>query len=206
VIASALAAALNHVLAQHDWARARLAQHAGCTLELATGGPAMRFAIDTNGCLHAASAPPETEAEAEPDARIALRPATLLMLPLRGREVFRDARTSGDAELINTLFHLAGNLEWDVEADLARVFGQGEFGNIAAVRMTRGAAQLRGWAVQGTSGLQRSLAEYLTQETDLLPARAEVDAWLAEVDRLRDDGDRLEARLGLLEQRKEPSA
>jgi len=45
------------------------------------------------------------------------------------------------------------------------------------------------------------MGEYLTEESRDLPARPEVEDWIAQVDRLREDADRLEARLALLERR-----
>jgi ubiquinone biosynthesis protein UbiJ len=42
------------------------------------------------------------------------------------------------------------------------------------------------------------MGEYLTEESRDLPAPPEVEAWVEQVDRLREDADRLEARLALL--------
>ena len=45
------------------------------------------------------------------------------------------------------------------------------------------------------------MAEYLTEESRDLPARPEVELLLEGIDRLREDVDRFEARLALLERR-----
>lgn len=202
---AALAATLNHVLARNAWARDALARHAGDTLELALAGLSPRLAVDEAGWMRGAEAAAPAPSDGtpsdpagghprEPTARVEIDPALLLALPLRGRDALRDARTSGDDAFLHTLFHLAGHLEWDVEADLARLFG-----DIAAARLTRDAARLRAWSTQAARGVERSLGEYLTQEIDALPARDDIETWLAGVDRLRDDCARLEARLALLE-------
>jgi ubiquinone biosynthesis protein UbiJ len=48
------------------------------------------------------------------------------------------------------------------------------------------------------------MAEYLTEESRDLPTRIEVDEFLADVDRLREATDRLEARLAALEKPRGP--
>ena len=45
----------------------------------------------------------------------------------------------------------------------------------------------------------RNTAEYLTEESRDLPVRIEVEEFLADVDRLRESVDRLEARIGVAE-------
>jgi ubiquinone biosynthesis protein UbiJ len=46
-----------------------------------------------------------------------------------------------------------------------------------------------------------NLSEYLTEEARLLPHRFEVEDFLGEVDVLRDDCERLAARISLLEKK-----
>ena len=48
------------------------------------------------------------------------------------------------------------------------------------------------------STLEKDLGEYLQEELRLLPVRIEIDAFLAAVDSLRDDSERLQARFDRL--------
>ncbi|HEV2213569.1 MAG TPA: sterol-binding protein, partial [Gammaproteobacteria bacterium] len=52
-----------------------------------------------------------------------------------------------------------------------------------------------GWGRDAANRLSKDLAEYLQYESRDLPPRHEVDDFLTGVDRLRDDAERLAARL-----------
>lgn len=102
----------------------------------------------------------------------------------------------GDGGLVLRLRQWLRRWELDVEEPLSRWIGDS------------GARSLgRGWEAIGEqlSRLHLSrgqdLAEYLTEETRLLPPRPLVELFLDETDRLRADCDRLEARLRRLEER-----
>jgi len=51
------------------------------------------------------------------------------------------------------------------------------------------------WGLQTALSLQDNLGEYLKYETNSVPARFEIDQFQREVDTLRDDVERLEARI-----------
>lgn len=85
----------------------------------------------------------------------------------------------------------ASGLDW--EALLARLTTDG-FAAAMRRQFNRGSRWLR----QRREAWQADLGAYLQDETATLPARAEVEAWLTEVDTLRDDVARLQARLDLL--------
>lgn len=103
-------------------------------------------------------------------------------------------RVSGDAALAQRFQQLLAEAEFDWEARLARVLG-----DAPAHQLARAGRGLYGWAREAVAALGDSLAEYLREESALLPRRAEVEAFLREVDVLRDDVARLEARLARLE-------
>ena len=54
------------------------------------------------------------------------------------------------------------------------------------------------WSRRNARILQDDLGEYLTEERRLLPTRFEFDEWREEVETLRDDIERLEARINQL--------
>lgn len=113
-------------------------------------------------------------------------------------EVLRrgDVRIEGDAELAQRFRELALLLRPDVEEELARLLG-----DTAAHRLWRAAQLMLGFGRRAADTAVRNVAEYLAHERGDLVPRAEADQFLAGVDRLREDADRLEARLALLEAR-----
>lgn len=113
------------------------------------------------------------------------------------RQVFTDGRISvhGDVALAHRLQRILQQLEPDWEAGLADAIG-GVPAHFLARRFRQG---LR-WSREARAALSRNLEEYLQEESDSLPARAEAEARFEDIDRLRLDGDRLEARVRLLEQ------
>lgn len=187
-LAEAAAAAINHLLAPADWAREALRGHAGQVVVLALPPLEVALAVTPEGFAAPASLP------AAPDLRIELPPAAALRALGGGATVSALSRIDGDAAFGATLRHLAHNLRWDFEEDLAKMVGD--------VAAHRGAALLRALArLPGATAARLSAAgaEYATEEARLLPPSAEVQAWMSEVDRLRDDLARLEARLARLD-------
>jgi ubiquinone biosynthesis protein UbiJ len=56
-----------------------------------------------------------------------------------------------------------------------------------------------GFAQRAASTFTQNLSEYLQEEGRDVPSRTEADEFIADVDRLRDDVDRIEARIVMLE-------
>ncbi|MCB1903235.1 MAG: sterol-binding protein, partial [Gammaproteobacteria bacterium] len=54
---------------------------------------------------------------------------------------------------------------------------------------------VRNWGTSSSTSLKLDLKEYLQEELRLLPGRLEVETFLGNVDVLRDDVERLQARL-----------
>ena len=100
---------------------------------------------------------------------------------------------SGDTDFATVLNHIWRNLRWDIEEDLARVFG-----DIAAHRMVRAGKTLEEWRAQSFESITRSFAEYWTEERPLIAHARDIESFNRDVDRLRDDVARLEKRIELL--------
>jgi ubiquinone biosynthesis protein UbiJ len=179
------AAALNRLLEQESWARERLAPFAGETVELrAPALPSLRFTIVAQGGLA-----PAAEGT-EPSLTVVLGPDSLPALA-RGQEHFmHSVHVSGNAKLASEVLMLVRHLRWDAEEDLARIFG-----DVAAHRMAGAAGGLLAWHADAAKRLTESAIDYLVAERRWLVARAEHEALAADVARLRDDIERLEARL-----------
>jgi ubiquinone biosynthesis protein UbiJ len=134
---------------------------------------------------------------AEPDTVIAGSPLSLLALLREDpAAVIRrgDVAISGDGELAARFQELLQLLRPDLEAGLASVLG-----DIPA----HGAGQLLRKALDyGRSSLgtaATNVGEYLAHEKRVLVPRAEAEQYLQQVDALREQADRLAARVAALE-------
>jgi ubiquinone biosynthesis protein UbiJ len=180
-------AAINHVLGQAAWAREKLMPFAGHAAQIKLPPFEAAFLITTDGSI---SAPPP---EAELEVSISL-PATTPLLALQGKDaVMRAARIEGSAEFAQALGFVIRNLRWDAEEDLSRLVG-----DVAAHRIVKGGKEFAAWQQQAAQNFAANLAEYFTEEQPLIAKQADIAAFSADIDRLRDDVARLEKRLALL--------
>jgi len=107
-----------------------------------------------------------------------------------------DVAISGDTQLAHHFSQFMKRLEIDWEEQLSKLTGDvvaHEVGNIV-----RGLGE---WGRDQLTTSRLNLQEYLTEELRLLPTRCEVEGFLSDVDQLRDDLGRLEARIGRLQQK-----
>ena len=95
----------------------------------------------------------------------------------------------GDAEIAEGFQRLFEAARPDFEEELSRVTG-----DVAAHRLA-GSPRCRWLRERARDTLARNVAEYLTEESRDLPVRLEVEEFLADVDRLREAIDRLDARI-----------
>ncbi|MQA23472.1 ubiquinone biosynthesis accessory factor UbiJ [Rugamonas rivuli] len=188
--AAPASAAINHLLAQEPWARAELQRHAGKIAAIDTGAVVLRLRVTADGMLEAAPA--------EEPARVTIR-VKLSDLPLiaQNRErAFSYVQIEGDAEFANAISNLSKSLRWEAEHDLEKVVGP-----IAAVRMVSGARAAFETIKTGHQKLAENVAEFLLDEKPVLIRPQVVEAFSADVVRLRDDVERAAKRLTRLEQK-----
>lgn len=192
--ADVLLRGLNALLRREPWACERLAAHAGKSLRLTAGEPwTLRCAIASDGTLLAC------DRAVVPDVVLSIPPERRRELPGAWRDqglagVTGLAHIQGDAGLAHLVSDLARGLRWDVEDDLSRVVG-----DVAAVRLTRGARELAGGLRQAASRAQDNLTEYLGEESGLGVREADFQAWAADRQALESRLERLDARLRRLE-------
>lgn len=182
-------AAINHLLADEAWARASLQRHAGKIAVIDTGHLALRLRVAADGLLEAAA----LDAVARVTIHVKL---TDLPLIAQNRErAFSYVRIEGDAEFANTISQLSRGLRWEPEHDLERLFGP-----IGAQRLAGGARGVVASVNTAGRRLAENLAEFLVEERPVLIRPGEVDAFGADVVRLRDDVERTAKRIARLEQ------
>jgi ubiquinone biosynthesis protein UbiJ len=190
-----LEAILNRNVADSRRAQALARQLDGRVMSLVVEGTPVTIFLRAEGGRLALT--PRHDGAA--DTSISGTPIALLALAgpsgegaLRGGGV----RIEGDAEVAQRFRELLGETRPDFEEELSRVVG-----DVAARRIANVAHDLIEWGRRASGSFAGSVAEYLQEEGRDLPSRTEVEEFLGGVDRLRDDAERLEARLVRLESR-----
>lgn len=184
-----IVASINHLLAQEAWARQNLSLHAGKVACFDAGHLALRLLVTADGMV--AAAPAEQAAA----VTIRLRLADLPLIAQNRARAFSYVKIEGDAEFANAISALSQSLRWEAEHDLEKLIGP-----IAAVRVAAGARSAVEALRSGQQKLAENVAEFLTEESGVLLRPATVQAFGADVARLRDDVERAAKRLARLEQ------
>lgn len=105
----------------------------------------------------------------------------------------RDLEIRGDTELAQKFRELALLLRPDLEETLSELIG-----DVAAHRIGRFGRMAWGWTRKAAVTAAENVAEYLGHEKRDLVPRNEGEQFLRDVDALRENVDRLEARIALL--------
>jgi ubiquinone biosynthesis accessory factor UbiJ len=151
-----------------------------------------RFIVESTGETLSVTRDATVTAEAE----LAGGPLSLMALVRSNPEdVLQrgDVQIRGDAQLAQRFRELAMLLRPDIEEELSQVIG-----DVPAHQIGRFARAALGWGQKAAQTTVRNVAEYLAHERQHLVPRAEGDQLLKGVDRLREDVDRMEARIGVL--------
>lgn len=100
----------------------------------------------------------------------------------------------GDAELLHRFTRLIARIGFDPAELIAKFTGDG-----AAQRLVGGLKDLFGWGSQSARTLGLNTAEYLREETYDLARKIDAEEWSQSIETLRDDVERLDARVKRLE-------
>ena len=174
---------LNHLLDAEPWARLRLAPFAGETVELrAPLLPTLRLRILAGGTVEPGGA--------EPGLTMTLKPGLLAALARGEEHAMRSVDVEGDAKLAAEVLVLARHLRWDAEEDLSRLVG-----DVAAHRLADAGRAFAAWHLDAAQRLTAAVADYVTEEKQLLARRADLAALGDSVARLRDAVARLDKRV-----------
>ena len=199
---------LNRGLPRSPRAQQLCAELAGRSVTVAITGSSRRIVVESTGLslkLRTVSAgspvsPSDAtisgESPASPDATISGGPFSLLALSgAEPESVLQrgDVRIDGDAELAQRFRELALLLRPDLEEELSLLVG-----DVPAHQLGRFARAAFAWTRKAASTTVRNAAEYLGHERRDLVPRSEADQFLQGVDTLREDVDRLAARIDLL--------
>jgi ubiquinone biosynthesis protein UbiJ len=148
--------------------------------------------------IHSDSVELSTAMPAEPDIVIS---GSLLALTRTlgdgGEEAIRDGSLElvGDAHKARAFQQLLAFARPDIEEELASWIG-----GPAAHALGRAAKSVETWARDARSTMGANVREYLQEESRDLPTRYEVERFAKKVNALRDDAERIAARIERLEE------
>jgi len=185
-MARAVQAAGNRLLAMDADTAARLAEFEGRTVAFHLEGPEIWLYLTPEGR--------GLKVSAQGQAETTLRgtPGALFASAVSDPEQRAAGRIhiEGDAHLGQAFERLARRLKPDWEEPLARAFG-----DVVGPRIARALRGGVAWTRDAGVSVAEQFSEYLREESRHLVSRPEMDAFLAEVDELRDAVERLQARI-----------
>lgn len=184
--------AANHVLARSPWALQRLQPFSGGAFRIDASPVCLDAAIAPDGLLVAKSE------DTPPEVTLSLSLSEIPSLLSQGMDkLISRVRIEGNVEFAETLGFVFRNLNWDIEEDLSKVFG-----DIIARRITTTASELHAAQKRSVAAVQGNIAEYLTEESKLIAPRIALNTWRDEVASLRDAVARLDKRIERLSRKR----
>ncbi|MFG0408724.1 SCP2 domain-containing protein [Pseudomonas sp. FYR_11] len=181
---------LNRVLRMDSTAPPRLGALAGKVIEIDCRQPALQVFIlpDEEGLMLAA------HWQGEVDCSLRAPAGSLVQLAVAKDKTgvlhSPQVELHGDSAALLDLFGVLQDLELDWEHELQRWLGP------VATALLAGHIRLRArWTRQGLARFSQHLSEYLAEESRTLVGKREAEAAFSELDALKLDTERLEARL-----------
>lgn len=193
MLTQAIAQAVNHAMHQEGWPLDRLKPLAGRCARFTIPPFDLALIVAESGELAPA------QADSVPDATVSLTPPLALRIAAGDEAAYAEVRVTGDSDVAEALLYVAKHLRWDAEEDLSRVLG-----DVAGRRVAQTGRDFLRWQAQAALNLARAFSEYWTEERPLIARAADVKSFVSEVDRLRDDVERLEKRIARFQARRNP--
>lgn len=175
---------LNHLLHQQPWARDQLCRYAGKSFRLAVPPITLDLCIDNNGEFI-----PRPE-NATLEAMLSLPAAAALRFALSGKLDASQLNITGDTDLAQGVGHILRNLSWDMEEDLSRVMG-----DVPAHTLMNFGKKIFAEGQRKMESVAGMFAEFWQEEDPLIVKRRHLETFAADVDKLRDDTERLAKRI-----------
>ena len=188
-----ITAMINRQIAAKTPARELCEELADRTLAVRVDNTALSvYLVVSGGALQIATTPVD-----DPDVIITGSLISLARLAgPAGEDLIRDGAVEivGDAVVAQRFQKLLRYGRPDLEEELSAVVG-----DVAAHGIGEFARSFSDWGRQAGDTMRQNLGEYLQEETQVAPSRYEVNAFRDEVEILRDDVARFDARLKKLE-------
>jgi len=193
-IASTLETAVNRYLSLDPATGPRLGKLGGRIIALELRG------LDVTICLriHAAGISILDSTDTAPDTILRGTPFGMLRLGLGGNPVSTlfsgTVEIEGDVDTGQAFQSLLDDMDIDWEEQLSALTG-----DIIAHQLGNTARTASAWLVHGRSTLEKDLSEYLQEELRVVPTHIEIENFIADVDRIGMDLDRIAARIRRLQ-------
>ncbi len=180
-------ALVNHLIQQNPELQAALAGFGGRVFLLQAAAWSMQAQVDEAGFLRESNEAPETT--------LAFHTSAMQKIAQGHTPGVADVTVSGDHGLGMALLPLLGGLRYHAHDDLSRLFGDALAGSIStrAERLGTSFKEMR-------HSLLAEISDYAREQNAPVLHRQDFQPWSDEVDRLRDDTARLQARLAKLTQ------
>ncbi len=187
---SLIARGLSKLLSHDDAARKLLATHAGETMQVRMPPFSTTLRISETGDFVAGDS-----SLTDKDLSVSVEfPLSALPLIAQGKDAaLRSAKISGQAALLQDISKAFGSLPLAAEAELERVVGP-----ILATEAVRFFKALKALGDNAQSSLQEAGKRYLHDEAQLVAERDHVSQFVSDIQRLRIDVQRLQARVAKL--------
>lgn len=185
---------INLLIQQDPKTQTRFARlHGSCVgIYLRGTGIKLFFTPDHGGSLQVAS-----RREDAPDAAIEGSPVDLLRASDKQNSTSQlfagHVQLHGDTALAQRFSQALADLSIDWEEHLSKWLG-----DAVAYAVAQRAKKAAGTVGEASSLGKTNLSEYLTEELRVLPHHFEVEAFISDLEKTRDDVERLSARINLL--------
>ena len=186
---------LHHLITQNQWARVELWPFVGKTVRFNVPPLSASLVILEDGGLAMAGE------VSNADATIQISPSLALRLLAKDDNAMSQVRIDGNTDLAKALAKVLQSMKWDYEEDLSKIIG-----DIPANKISQ-FAQKTGQEVKVQAiNIAEMAAEYWQEENPIITKKRHVEAFVNEVDALRDDVARIEKRLAKLLKKTNPHA
>ncbi|XZG69966.1 ubiquinone biosynthesis accessory factor UbiJ [Chitinibacteraceae bacterium HSL-7] len=183
-----LAASLNLLLADQPDVRAALAAYAGRTVRIVAPVLSATVVVTQDGAM--------AESAAEPEATLTIPWRFVMLHRIDRATALRTIGLAGNEELAAGVGRLLGELEFDRGEWLSRWMG-----DAPAHRVDRALTVLTSAPLRAGERMARHLTEYWRDETGAIVSRPLLEQRFSDIDTLRDDVARLQARVAQMEKR-----
>jgi len=111
-----------------------------------------------------------------------------------------DVEIEGDMRVAEKFSAILREVDIDWEELLSKLVG-----DIVAHQAGQVTRNVTGWLKDTADAMQQNTGEYISEESGLSPAQAEINEYMDQVDNIRMDVDRLDARIKLLQEKQDKS-
>lgn len=192
-----LDAMINRYLLLDPEIAQKISAFEGRVIAIELQGINKKFYLFPQGTLQDACIKLTEQYEGKPDTVLKGTPVALFKMGIASdvapMMLKGEVEISGDMRLGREFKKLLAEMDVDWEENLASLIG-----DAPAHQLTRVAKQFTHWASKAKKSIATDISEYLQEESRDVVAGAELEMFYEDVDELRDDVDRLQARLDAL--------